>query len=262
MNDYSKISVKFLEKITSIIGSIFLVIFLIVCFEFYVPINPGSHEMITFTVERGWGDDEIASDLRKLGIIRSSYFFKFYSVLSLKHSSLKAGEYNLSPKMSAYEIASKMANGDVIRNNIVIPEGWDTKDIGIYLESKNLCTQSYFTSLTKNFSVGLDQFDFLQDKPKSAGLEGYLFPDTYEIGKGATCEDILGNMLANFDKKLTPELRVEIAKQKGVFPAFELSKYTTGRQEDKVRNSERTTIAPTGTISMIFDTSSGIEPWF
>lgn len=55
---------------------------------------------------------------------------------------------------------------------------------------------------------------------------------------------------------------VEIAKEKGVFPAFKLSKYNTGKSEDRVRNSERTTIAPTGTISMIFDTSSGIEPWF
>ena len=55
---------------------------------------------------------------------------------------------------------------------------------------------------------------------------------------------------------------VEIAKEKGVFPAFELSKYATGKPEDMVRNAERTTIAPTGTISMIFDTSSGIEPWF
>ncbi|HIH18004.1 MAG TPA: hypothetical protein HA282_01940 [Nanoarchaeota archaeon] len=55
---------------------------------------------------------------------------------------------------------------------------------------------------------------------------------------------------------------VEIAEEKGVFPAFELSKYATGKPEDMVRNAERTTIAPTGTISMIFDTSSGIEPWF
>jgi len=55
---------------------------------------------------------------------------------------------------------------------------------------------------------------------------------------------------------------IEIAKQKGVFPAFHLSKYDTGLPGDRVRNCERTTIAPTGTISMIFDTSSGIEPWF
>ncbi len=54
----------------------------------------------------------------------------------------------------------------------------------------------------------------------------------------------------------------ELAREKGIFPAFNFSKYNTGNVKDRVRNSERTTIAPTGTISMIFDTASGIEPWF
>jgi len=214
--DFSKISIKFLEKITSIIGIIFLLVFLFLCFEIYVPLNPSSHETIIYTVQKGWGDDEIASSLQKLGIVRSGYFFKFYSILSLKHSSLQAGEYNLSPRMSAYQIASKMAQGDVIRDTAVILEGWDIKDIGKYLESKNICKQDYFVSLTKrDYS---DDFTFLQDKPKSAGLEGYLFPDTYEIAKGETCEDVLSAMLTNFDQKLTPEIKEEIKKQeKSIF---------------------------------------------
>jgi len=212
MKDFSKISVQFLKKITSIIGSIFLLVFLFVCFEVYVPVNPGSHETITFTVPKGWSDDQIAANLKKLGIIRSSYFFKFYAILSLKNSSLQAGEYSLSPKMSAYEIASKMANGDVIRDRIVIFEGWGINDIGKYLESRDICKQDYFISLTKkDYS---DKFNFLGDKPKNVNLEGYLFPDTYEIAKQETCEDILSAMLANFGQKLTPALRTEIKNQK------------------------------------------------
>lgn len=216
MKDFSKISIQFLKKITSIIGTIFLLVFLYVCFEIYIPVNPGSHESIVYTVQKGWGDDEIADNLKKLGIIRSSYFFKFYSVLSLKHSVLQAGEYNLSPKMSAHEIANKMAHGDVIRDTMVILEGWDIQDIGKYLESKGICTQDYFVSLTKkDYSK---DFDFLKDKPKGLDLQGYLFPDTYEVAKGGDCEDALSDMLANFGKKLTPDLRNEIIKDnKSIF---------------------------------------------
>ena len=50
--------------------------------------------------------------------------------------------------MSIYEIVNKMAQGDVIRDRVVIPEGWDIKDIGKYLESKEICSQDYFISLT------------------------------------------------------------------------------------------------------------------
>jgi len=210
--DFSKVSVRFLKKITSAIGTIFLLVFFYVCFQIYIPVNPGSHETIVYTVQKGWGDEEIADKLKEMGIIRSSYFFKLYNILSLKHTSLKAGEYNLSPKMSIHTIANKMFQGDVIKDSLVILEGWDINDIGEYLESKDICKQSFFVSLTKKNYSG--EFKFLADKPKSADLEGYLFPDTYEIGKGETCEDVLDAMLGNFDKKLTPDLRLEIIKQK------------------------------------------------
>jgi UPF0755 protein len=210
--DYSRISPVLLKKIASITAIVLALIIFFICFEIYVPINPGSHETITFTIEKGLGDEQIAGQLKEAGIIRSSSFFEFYVILSLKHHVLKAGEYNLSPNMSIHKIANKMAKGDIIRDKLVIFEGWDTQDIANYLEEKGICKQDYFVSLTKkNY---LEQFDFLSDKPKTANLEGYLFPDTYEIGKNVTCEEILDNLLANFDKKMTSEIRDEIKKQK------------------------------------------------
>ncbi|MBT3395169.1 adenosylcobalamin-dependent ribonucleoside-diphosphate reductase [archaeon] len=58
------------------------------------------------------------------------------------------------------------------------------------------------------------------------------------------------------------EKSVQLAEQRGVFPAFEGSIYDTGDLEDRVRNVARTTIAPTGSIAMVAGVSGGIEPYF
>jgi len=54
----------------------------------------------------------------------------------------------------------------------------------------------------------------------------------------------------------------KIAEEKGVFPNWEKSIYSPQGTNRKQRNAAKTTIAPTGSISMIFDCSSGVEPFF
>jgi UPF0755 protein len=56
-------------------------------------------------------------------------------------------------------------------------------------------------------------FTFLKDKPKYYSLEGYLFPDTYRFFSDSRADEIIVKMLENFDKKLTPKMREDIAAQ-------------------------------------------------
>lgn len=55
---------------------------------------------------------------------------------------------------------------------------------------------------------------------------------------------------------------VALAREKGTFQPFAGSVYDTGNPDDAVRNVQRTTIAPTGSISMVAGVAGGIEPIF
>jgi len=191
----------------------------------YFPVEKDSEEK-SFLVEKGEGAKEISAGLKEERLIKYGSLFRFYVLAKGVSGELKAGEYSLSRSMNIPDIVEKLVSGDVIKNKITIIEGWNLRDIGWGFENKGMFMAEELFELVgfplidysetedlpepRDFS---EEFSFLEDKPKELSLEGYLFPDTYELSYDATLEEIVRKVLANFDKKLAPGLREEIASQ-------------------------------------------------
>ncbi len=72
----------------------------------------------------------------------------------------------------------------------------------------------------------------------------------------------LGQKIMKFINEKAHRASEKLAEQRGVFPGFKGSIFDNEKTDYKIRNATVTTIAPTGTISIIASASSGIEPLF
>jgi UPF0755 protein len=165
-----------------------------------------------FTISRGEGVNEISDKLYKAGLIKTKFFFETYVWQKKIEGRLQAGEYVLNSEMNIKEITDILAGGKSLskETSITIIEGWRASEIDAYLKEKGLIKGD------ENYELRgeeIKNYEFLNELPRGATLEGFLFPDTYRIFKDAGAEDIVKKMLDNFDEKLTGEMREGIKRQ-------------------------------------------------
>lgn len=97
--------------------------------------------------------------------------------------------------------SEKTTKKDVSTVKVTIPEGYTLLRLSWLLEDKGLCTSDEFVEAaqTANKWLDLSQYPFLKDaftaKNVCFYLEGYIFPLTYEIPKGADAKEILKTFL-------------------------------------------------------------------
>ena len=167
------------------------------------PTNPGGLD-INLTVNQGESVPSIIGKLWEAGLISNPGVFRSYLQYTGFDTSLQAGEYLLSPAMSAVEITHAMQSSVSPNVTLIILPGWRVEEIANSLSSSGLTIPA-----EEFLQVVQTHFDGYSFSTCLAGnsLEGYLFPGSYTLPRETTMDDLLPQVMMNFEVQVTNELR-------------------------------------------------------
>jgi UPF0755 protein len=173
------------------------------------PADPGG-EMINFTIGFGEPVNLVALRLQDAGLVRSSESFRRYLVYSGLDTTLQAGDFRLSPRMPAVEIARALQDATPATVPFNILEGWRAEEIAAALPTSGLAvTPDAFLDLVQEAPEEL----LPQGWEGGRNLEGYLLPGSYQFNRQARPEDVVAALLKAFQDQVTDDLRAGFQAQ-------------------------------------------------
>jgi UPF0755 protein len=140
---------------------------------------------------------DIGRQLAADGVIAQPALLTLYFRLHGGGDRLQAAEYTFPAHVTVRQAAIILeAGGRQPAVWITVPEGFTASQIGEKLERAGLVSASAFAAVTRSTPL------LLPGGVVSNGLEGYLFPDTYQIPKKTSAEQVAAIMTGQFKREL------------------------------------------------------------
>ncbi|WP_338131227.1 endolytic transglycosylase MltG [Cohnella rhizosphaerae] len=182
-----------------------------------------SDQAIRVTISKGMGAKKVGESLETHGLIRNTFLFSMWLKYKNEGSRFQAGEYDFKPGMTNGEIVAKLNNGETVAAETIrftIPEGFTVVQIADRLAKEGIVDKDKFMNAVRNptqFANTTWTKQIPTGKDLRFPIEGYLFPETYEMKKGSTESDIIDRMLAELDRKLgtLPEDWQSVLEERG-----------------------------------------------
>ncbi len=201
------------------------------------PSSSGGSQVVV-DIPTGSGTNSIADLLESKGIIDNSFLFKLY-VRWKGAGPFKAGSYRLSSNAPADQVIRTLEAGPLPppTARFTVPPGLNIRQVPAQVV-KDLPTMSV-EKLNEAMTDGQVKSIF---QPAGQPLEGFLFPDTYDVAEGADEQVVVQTMVSQFDK-VAADLGLQNAQQRvGHSPYEALIVASLVEQEAKV-DADRPKIA-------------------
>lgn len=192
------------------------------------PVQPAGSPVIV-EIPEGKTSAQITELLEEAGVVRSGTVFAYYLKYKGLGSKFQAGTYEMTPGMTLVEIINKLSSGETVKAEVIrftVPEGFTAAQI-IDLLSVQLGFSREELSRIVSSRLAAEEAKtnnvvwpaVIPEHPNyKYALEGYLFPETYELPKDSTAQDVVWRMLRELDNKVKqlPEGWEEQLKARGL----------------------------------------------
>jgi UPF0755 protein len=181
---------------------------------------------VTVEIKQGALIADMADALVAAGVVKSAKAFVEAAEANSRSKNIQPGTYKLRKQMSGESAVAAMLD---LKNRIVsgvtIPEGRTAKNVYKLLSEKTKIPVKEFEAAAKDpAALGVPDWWFKRTDGKKVkpSIEGFLYPDTYEIPPKATAETILKLMVENF-LSVTGEMKFadRVQKERGGISPYE-----------------------------------------
>lgn len=219
------------------------------------PLDP-TGEPIRFVVEPGTPAKLIGKQLLADGIIDDDLLFEAYVRENDLATKLEAGTFVLSPAMSMVQIVEELQNALAQGLVVTIPEGWRLEQTTDFLTAANVFSDTIagvspaaeiYAQIAQSGDLGeimKPAYAFLAERPAGASLEGYLFPDSFELDKdNPQVAMLLAGQLDSFTARVLPAYTAARAAGATTLSLHEVLTLASIVEREAVVPEERPTIA-------------------
>lgn len=174
-------------------------------------VSPGGNAKTSYiTIESGSSAKQIAKQLKKAGLIRSTWAFEWYVNSKEARNVLQAGSYNLSTRQDIPQIVSQLTHGLIVTDLVTILPAQRLDQVKQIFERHGYSKAEVEQALDPKQYAG---HPALVDKPEGASLEGYLYPDSFQKTSNTDLGLIVRQSLDEMNKYLTPSIRAAFTAQ-------------------------------------------------
>jgi UPF0755 protein len=159
---------------------------------------PATGGAVRVTVAPGAAFQTVVRDLVEAGLVRRAWTLEFFAKATGQDRRVQRGTYAFAPGTPALAILRRLVAGDVLSVRVTVPEGFTMWQIAAAFAPAGVDSSAMI-------AAARDPDLVRALKVPTATLEGYLFPDTYEVPFGSDARDIAAQMLTRFHAAWTTD---------------------------------------------------------